>query len=79
MKVRFFCDCCDTVFDEAEVAEGAFPGEIEALTGETGRGIILQDANGPGIYFLSVCPECNRDLGFGEEDKFVFLQKPLMH
>ncbi|MBU7007792.1 hypothetical protein [Phosphitispora fastidiosa] len=79
MKIRFFCDCCDSVFDETEVAEDAFPEEIEALTWENGRGIILQDADDYGVFFLSVCPECNRDLGFGEEDKFAFLQKPVLH
>ncbi len=79
MKVRFFCDFCDTVFDEAEIEEDALPEEIETLTGEEGRGIILQDPHGLGSYFLSVCPECNRDLGITDRDGFIFLHKPLMH
>ncbi|WP_418791332.1 hypothetical protein [Phosphitispora sp. TUW77] len=80
MKFRYFCDYCDTFFDGAEAFDDAEADDgIETLTGQTGRGIIIQDVNGSDGYLLSICPECNRALGFGEEDNFVFFQKPVMH
>jgi len=81
LKVRFICEFCDGIFDEAEFSAGELADNadnMEVLTEDSGRGIILEGPDGTGGYFLSVCPDCNNDLHM-DENAFVFLQNPLIH
>lgn len=79
MKVRFICDCCDTVFKEARLPRGQAREDIGALTGETGQGIIIKDSANDDLYVSSTCHECQKDLGLAGDDDRIFYGRPVLH
>lgn len=79
MKVKFVCDCCDLVFEEADIPQGVEADKLAALTGKLGRDIILENKEGSDLYISSTCDECTRALSIDDGDNIIFYGKPLIH
>lgn len=78
MKIRMVCDCCDAVFKEIEIPEDAGMTDLEALTGEEFKDIIIQNDNDTDVVVSITCDECNEELAL-DDDNFVIPTKPLIH
>ncbi len=79
MKVRFVCECCDRVFDEADVEDNEQWADLEALTRGTAHGIILQDQEGSGICLSALCEECSSEIGIADAEDIAFYREPLLN
>lgn len=78
MKIRMICDCCDEVFKEMEIPDDAGMTDLEALTGEEFKDIIIQNENNEDVVVSMTCDECTEDLALDDED-FEIPAKPLIH
>jgi len=76
VKVKYICDCCDSIFEELDFPDGEL---LEGLTANTGRDIILEDAQGSTLIVTATCDECSATLGIDDEDEFVFYRPPIIN
>lgn len=79
MKIKLVCDCCDAVFREMDIPDDAGMTDLEALTGEEFKDIILQDESGSEVVVSSTCDECCDELGFDDDNDLVFRSEPVLH
>jgi hypothetical protein len=81
VRVKFVCDCCDSVFEEFDVDEKEDELDDLFLTGETSRDIILQNPEDSEVAVSSTCRECRQELDEYrfEEDHIRLYKAPLLH
>ena len=81
MKVKFVCDCCDSVFDEFDVNENRDEADDLSLTGEASQDIIVQNREDSEVCVSSTCRECRRELDEYEpgDSHFRYYKAPLLH
>lgn len=79
MKIKLVCDCCDTVFSEIDVPEDAGMTDLEALTGEEFRDIILTNGDNSEVFVSTTCDECYDDLSYHDDNDYVFRRDPIIH
>lgn len=78
MKIKLVCDCCDSLFREIDIADDAGMTDLEALTGEEFKDIILQN-DGSDIFVSATCDECCDELGLEDNNDLVFRSEPIIH
>ncbi len=79
MKIKLVCDCCDSFFREINIPDDAGMTDLEALTGEEFRDIILENESGSEVFVSATCDQCSEELGFYDEYDSVFRSAPLIH
>lgn len=79
MKIKLVCDCCDSIFKEIDIPDDAGMTDLESLTGEEFRDIILQNDNGSEVFVSATCDECCDELGYNDDNDPVFRSQPIIH
>lgn len=79
MRIRYVCECCDRVFDEADVDENERWADAETLTDQKGHGIILQDYDGSGICLSALCEDCAGEIRVAGAEDLAYYRKPLLN
>jgi hypothetical protein len=81
VKVKFVCDCCDSVFDEFDVDENSVEADDLSLTGEASQDIIIQNREDSEVCVSSTCRECRHELDeYEPEDGHIrYYRAPLLH
>ena len=81
MKVKYVCDCCDSVFAEFDANEDWDEIDDLSLTGEASQDIILQNREDSEVCISSTCRECRQELDEYEpgDGLFRFFKAPLLH
>lgn len=79
MKIKLVCDCCDSLFREIDVPDDAGMTDLEALTGEEFKDIILQKDSGSDIFVSVTCDECFDELGFDDDNDLIFRSEPIIN
>lgn len=81
MKVKFVCDCCDSIFEEFDVDEDGDRLADLFLTDEESQDIILQNQVDSQISVSSTCRECRQELDeyYPEDSHIRYYKAPLLH
>lgn len=63
MKLIYYCDCCQEIVDEVEIAEDEMPEQADTLTEEEWESIMNMRENRISQSFMStLCPDCMVEL-----------------
>jgi len=81
VKVKFVCDCCDSVFEEFDVDENEYNLDDLSLTGASSQDIILQNRDDSEVSVASTCQDCRQELDQYNpgEGHIKYYKAPLPH